>query len=71
MKREPMITGWTTGRINRSGEHFYLRYGNAKDESVSKSPLVALVGPPVEYHACGQNEEATVLPIRETSLQAA
>ncbi|SRR5713101_8972807 len=46
VKSAPKIRRWKEGRVDRTKEHFELRYGSAKDSSWSEWIPVAVVGPP-------------------------
>ena len=46
MNSVPEISRWQEGRVDRTKEHFELRYGSAKDGGWSNWLPVALVGPP-------------------------
>lgn len=42
------IWRWRNGTVDRTGEHFELRYGSADDSGWDKWLPVALVGPPID-----------------------
>jgi len=43
----PRISRWQEGRVDRTKEHFELRYGSAEDSDWSEWIPVAVVGPPI------------------------
>jgi hypothetical protein len=48
MSFAPQISRWERANVDRTKEHFELRFGSANDENWSDWPLVALVGSPVD-----------------------
>ena len=44
----PEIRTWQVGRVDRSKEHFELRYGSAENQGWDDWVPTALVGPPVQ-----------------------
>ena len=46
MKPTPKITRWQEGGVDRTKQHFELRYGSAEDSGWSEWIPVALIGPP-------------------------
>lgn len=47
MKSAPEISRWQEGGVDRTKEHFELRYGSARDGGWSKWIPLAVVGPPI------------------------
>jgi hypothetical protein len=46
MNSVPTISRWQEGEVDRTKEHFELRYGSARDSDPSEWILVAVIGPP-------------------------
>lgn len=47
MNSGPEISRWQEGRVDRTMEHFELRYGSVEDGGWSEQIPVAVVGPPM------------------------
>jgi hypothetical protein len=47
MNSVPKISRWQEGRVDRTKEHFELRYGSIEDGGWSAWMPVALIGPPI------------------------
>jgi hypothetical protein len=47
MNSVSQITGWRDGLVDRTKEHFELRYGSAEDSGYNEWIPLALIGPPI------------------------